>query len=77
MADLKEENEKLRKRVYAKIGQKEADSAVELRMRSPAEKCIIALKNPENKVVDEDTFSFLKDLSKKIIAKEGHHLTVG
>lgn len=77
MADLKEENEKLRKRVYAKIGKKEADSAVELRMRSPAEKCIVALKNPENKVVDQDTFLFLKDLSKKIIAKEEHHLAVG
>jgi hypothetical protein len=77
MADLKEENEKLRECVYAKIGRKEADSAVELRMRSPAEKCIAALKNPENRVVDEDTSSFLKDLSKKISAKETHHLAVG
>jgi hypothetical protein len=77
MADLKEENEKLRERVYEKIGRKETDSAVELRMRSPAEKCIVALKNPQNKVVDEDTLLFLKDFSKKIIAKEDHHLAVG
>jgi hypothetical protein len=77
MADLKEENEKMRERVYEKIGKKETDSAVELRIRSPAEKCIVALKNPQNRVVDEDTLSFLKDLSKKIIAKEDHHLAVG
>jgi hypothetical protein len=78
MADLKEENEKLRARVYAKIGKKKADSAVELRMRSHAEKCIAALKNAKNKVVlDEDTYSFLKDLSKKITAKEEHFLEVG
>jgi hypothetical protein len=64
MADLKEENSKLRERVYAKIGKKKAAVAVELRMRSPAEKCIAALKIPANKIIDDDTLSVLKELSK-------------
>ena len=66
MTELKEENEKLRKLVYEKLGRAEAIALVEERMESPSNMFLTHLKKPSNRILDDETVSFLKNLQKQV-----------
>jgi hypothetical protein len=62
---LKEENAKLREEIYTKLGnRKKADSMVDPKASISTDQFIQELKGNKNLVVDDETKSFLKTLSK-------------
>jgi hypothetical protein len=60
---LKEENEKLRNLIYAKIDKAKTDAMVNEKIISPTDKFLKALQKPSNRVIHHDTLSFLQSLS--------------
>ena len=66
--DLKAENDKLRGFIMQSIEQGRATSLLKkAQVPAPAEQFIAALKQPENRVVDDSTLTFLKGLQKDAI----------
>jgi hypothetical protein len=62
---LKEENTKLREEIYTKLGsRKKVDSMVESKVSISTDQFIEELKGNKNLVVDDETKSFLKTLTK-------------
>ena len=68
--EIRKENEKLRAQLYKKFGEDDIKSIIEEKTASPAEKFVAALKKSENKVVDDKTRDFLKELAKNIASKK-------
>jgi hypothetical protein len=60
---LKEENEKLRSMIYAKIDKTKTDAMVNAKSITPTDKFLKALQKPSNRIVDHSTLSFLQSLS--------------
>jgi hypothetical protein len=67
--DLKAENQRLREELYKVLGEKKTEKAVESR-RHRAQNCFIAaLKEPNNRVLDEVTRTHLQSLAKAVAKK--------
>jgi hypothetical protein len=70
LTDLKEENTKLREQICAAIGNTKTESMLQTRLANPApaaeQRFIACLKQPEHRVVDADTLTFLQSLKKEI-----------
>jgi hypothetical protein len=68
LADLKEENAKLRDQVYAKLGPKKADALVQERMAKSTGAFVTSLQKRESavRVLDSDTLKFLQGLRKEM-----------
>jgi hypothetical protein len=60
---LKEENERLRNLIYAKINKAKTDAMVNEKIITPADKFMKALQKPSYRVVHHDTLNFLQSLS--------------
>jgi hypothetical protein len=66
LADLKEENAKLREQVYAKIGQTKAEALVQDRMAKATGAFVTTIKE-SNRVVEGETLKFLQGLRKELL----------
>lgn len=59
---LREENQKLRKLVYAHFGEEKAKAMVKERIRTPEDKMIEAMKKPASKVLTKSVVHYLESL---------------
>lgn len=69
LEELKAENEKLRNCVMQKLGQKQTESLIrERRNTPPVEDFIAALKQPSNRIVDNNALDFLASLREEVVS---------
>jgi bZIP transcription factor len=68
--DLKTENAKLREQLYAMIGPEKAQAMLEARRENGRAQFIQGLMQPCNRVMDEKTLSFLKNLRKNVTSDD-------
>lgn len=70
MEELKKENEMLRQTIYARLGK--AATKERIQKATPTSEDLIAnLKKPGSLVVDSKGLTFLRKLSKQVVASKG------
>jgi Basic region leucine zipper len=67
ITDLKKVNETLRTQAYVFQTKEEVDSILQARVSDGFEKFLTGLKQPENRVLDPETISFLESLRNDMI----------
>ena len=77
LEELKAENEKLRSSVMRAFGSSKTESLIlERKSADPNENFINALKQPNNRIVDNDALSFLAKLRKEALVVMGKTITM-
>jgi hypothetical protein len=68
--DLKTENAKLREQIYAMIGPQKAQAMLDARQENARAQFMHGLMQPCNRVMDEKTLAFLKNLRKNVTSDD-------
>jgi hypothetical protein len=68
--ELRNENKQLREQIYAMIGKAKVESIMNEKRARSREFFLAAIKNPNNRVVDDSTIAFLKSLQKNLPSHE-------